>query len=702
MKKKRVRLIRQLGVTDCGIACLAMIYQFYNYNIGITELRDKVDVGRNGMSLAEMKKVTEELNFSFSAYEDYINEENLQSILPAIICSKKNHYVVVSDYNKGKFTILNPSSGEEQILFSDLEKEYLKVVVLVRPKVKNYNIQRKRKRFQINAEKSRFLIAIVLTFIAQGIVLIPPLIIRNIVNDIDNNDIFDFQKYVLIMFFVAILFFSINFLKKKSILMLQNSIYKSTIEQMIDKIFKIDLSYFESHLSGDIQNRFNSVTEVNEFISVAFLNTVIDVITAIFCGVLMFVQSKIIFFVILLIAATQILAVMICNKKARIKTEDYIADKSILEGRMIETLTNIQQIRCMRMENILCKNLKEDYGHLILRIKDRDTIGALMESIVGFFSILLTLSLYILGGALVCKGNINLGTLVSLATLSGYFVSPFQSLSLLVPQINILNETITRISEFVDYRNSLQAGEKRIEGFESLKLENVSFSYFGNIKNDVSNISMEIKEGEKIAIIGASGSGKTTITKLLLNVFSKYQGLITLNGIDIKDIKKEDVDKIFSIVTQVPLAINGTIKDNVDISNSISEKKVCELLKIVKLYNDVEQFPLKINTYIGENGQNISGGQKQRLAIARALATSPKVLILDEATSNLDPITEKEIFVNLKKLNITLVVVTHRLNAIKDADKLYLLRNGEIVESGTHDELINRNEYYTSMVNDFS
>lgn len=702
MKKKRVRLIRQLGVTDCGIACLAMIYQFYNYNIGITELRDKVDVGRNGMSLAEMKKVTEELNFSFSAYEDYINEENLQSILPAIICSKKNHYVVVSDYNKGKFTILNPSSGEEQILFSDLEKEYLKVVVLVRPKVKNYNIQRKRKRFQINAEKSRFLIAIVLTFIAQGIVLIPPLIIRNIVNDIDNNNIFDFRKYVLIMFFVAILFFSINFLKKKSILMLQNSIYKSTIEQMIDKIFKIDLSYFESHLSGDIQNRFNSVTEVNEFISVAFLNTVIDVITAIFCGVLMFVQSKIIFFVILLIAATQILAVMICNKKARIKTEDYIADKSILEGRMIETLTNIQQIRCMRMENILCKNLKEDYGHLILRIKDRDTIGALMESIVGFFSILLTLSLYILGGALVCKGNINLGTLVSLATLSGYFVSPFQSLSLLVPQINILNETITRISEFVDYRNNLQAGEKRIEGFESLKLENVSFSYFGNIKNDVSNISMEIKEGEKIAIIGASGSGKTTITKLLLNVFSKYQGLITLNGIDIKDIKKEDVDKIFSIVTQVPLAINGTIKDNVDISNSISEKKVCELLKIVKLYNDVEQFPLKINTYIGENGQNISGGQKQRLAIARALATSPKVLILDEATSNLDPITEKEIFVNLKKLNITLVVVTHRLNAIKDADKIYLLRNGEIVESGTHDELINRNEYYTSMVNDFS
>lgn len=702
MKKKRVRLIRQLGVTDCGIACLAMIYQFYNYNIGITELRDKVDVGRNGMSLAEMKKVTEELNFSFSAYEDYINEENLQSILPAIICSKKNHYVVVSDYNKGKFTILNPSSGEEQILFSDLEKEYLKVVVLVRPKVKNYNIQRKRKRFQINAEKSRFLIAIVLTFIAQGIVLIPPLIIRNIVNDIDNNNIFDFRKYVLIMFFVAILFFSINFLKKKSILMLQNSIYKSTIEQMIDKIFKIDLSYFESHLSGDIQNRFNSVTEVNEFISVAFLNTVIDVITAIFCGVLMFVQSKIIFFVILLIAATQILAVMICNKKARIKTEDYIADKSILEGRMIETLTNIQQIRCMRVENILCKNLKEDYGHLILRIKDRDTIGALMESIVGFFSILLTLSLYILGGALVCKGNINLGTLVSLATLSGYFVSPFQSLSLLVPQINILNETITRISEFVDYRNNLQAGEKRIEGFESLKLENVSFSYFGNIKNDVSNISMEIKEGEKIAIIGASGSGKTTITKLLLNVFSKYQGLITLNGIDIKDIKKEDVDKIFSIVTQVPLAINGTIKDNVDISNSISEKKVCELLKIVKLYNDVEQFPLKINTYIGENGQNISGGQKQRLAIARALATSPKVLILDEATSNLDPITEKEIFVNLKKLNITLVVVTHRLNAIKDADKIYLLRNGEIVESGTHDELINRNEYYTSMVNDFS
>jgi len=702
MKKKRVRLIRQLGVTDCGIACLAMLYQYYNYNIDISELKAMVDIGRNGMSLAEMKKITEELNFSFSAYGDYINEENLQSILPAIICSKKNHYVVVSEYNKGKFTILNPSSGKEQILFSDLKKEYLRIVAIVKPTKKSYTLRRKKTNFKINVKKTGFFIAVVLTFITQGIVLIPPLIIRDIVNDIEKNNIFDFQKYILVMFIVAISFFVINFLKKKTILILQNKMYKSTIEQMVDKIFKIDLTYFESHLSGDIQNRFNSVTEVNEFISVAFLNTVIDIITAIFCGVLMFVQSKIIFFVILLIAIIQIISVMICNKKARVRVKDYIADQSILEGKMIETLTNIQQIRCMRIENILCENLKKDYGQLILRIKDRDTIGAFMESIVGFFSILLTLSLYILGGVLVYKENINLGTLVSLATLSGYFVSPFQSLSLLVPQLNILNETIIRIKELVDYKNNLQTGEKRTEEFENLSLEDVSFAYFGNSKNDVSNISMEIKKGEKIAIIGTSGSGKTTVTKLLLNVFSKYQGLIKLNGINIKDIRKEDVDKIFSIVTQVPLAINGTIKENVDITNSISEGKIYELLKIVQMYEDVEQFPLKINTYVGENGQNISGGQKQRLAIARALATTPKVLILDEATSNLDPITEKEIFTSLKELNITLIVITHRLNAIKDADKIYLLRNGKIVEEGNHEELMNKNGYYTNMIKDFS
>ena len=178
------------------------------------------------------------------------------------------------------------------------------------------------------------------------------------------------------------------------------------------------------------------------------------------------------------------------------------------------------------------------------------------------------------------------------------------------------------------------------------------------------------------------------------------QGQILVNGEDIKQICKEDIDRIFAIVTQVPMAMNGTIRENVDITNTLTDEEIYHYLDLVELKDDIEKFPLGLNTFVGENGQNISGGQKQRIAIARALALKPEVIIFDEATSNLDPLTERRICNNLKQLHITQIVVTHRLNAIQDADTIYVVEKGKIIESGTHVELLQlKGAYYDSVNN---
>lgn len=255
-----------------------------------------------------------------------------------------------------------------------------------------------------------------------------------------------------------------------------------------------------------------------------------------------------------------------------------------------------------------------------------------------------------------------LGTLIAFVTLAGYFTGPFQTLSLVVPQINVLKETMIRLKELMNYKSNRKNGTQHINSFESMEMQQVTFSYYGSTKPDVENVSMMLKKGEKIAFVGSSGSGKTTITKLLLNVFSHYQGQILVNGEDIKQICKEDIDRIFAIVTQVPMAMNGTIRENVDITNTLTDEEIYHYLDLVELKDDIEKFPLGLNTFVGENGQNISGGQKQRIAIARALALKPEVIIFDEATSNLDPLTERRICNNLKQLHITQIVVTHRLN----------------------------------------
>lgn len=255
-----------------------------------------------------------------------------------------------------------------------------------------------------------------------------------------------------------------------------------------------------------------------------------------------------------------------------------------------------------------------------------------------------------------------------------------------------------RINELMNYSDEIQSGKQSIGRFESISLKNVTFKYLGSNEPDLKGINITIKRGEKIAIVGESGSGKTTISKLLLNALTKYEGEILLNGYNINSIKREAIDHIFTIVTQVPMAISGTIRDNIDISHDLSDDEIYSCLKTAELENDVNKFPMKLNTFVGENGQNISGGQKQRIAIARALALKPEVLILDEATSNLDPITERKICDNLKKLHITQIIITHRLSQVEDADMIYVLNHGEIMEKGSHEQLMKGKGLYSKLV----
>lgn len=700
MIKKNIHLIRQLGTTDCGIACLTMIFQYYRYKIDITELNATINIGRNGMSLAKMKEIVEYHGFSFKAYENYSIEENLIKSLPVIMFSKENHYVVISKKKRNNYILLDPIDGEQKISYQNIKKLYYNIIILIRPTKNPIKKIKTQDKFKILINKKKFLLAILLTLITQSIILIPPLIIQNIINQVSIHNVqYDIIKFIIIISIVGISYFVSNLLKKYIILLLQNDIYMNVISQMINKLFDIDLSFFESHSSGDLENRFNSVNDIYEFISSLLTSTIIDILTALLCGAVMIYQSILLTIIIIIITILQLIFVFILNYKIRLKTQNYIADKSKLEGNLIETLTNIQQIRCMRIDRLLCKNLKSSYMNIIKCLKEKIEVSNLMESGVSSFNIITSLVLYVIGGEMILQGRIMLGTLIAFVTLSSYFIKPFMTLSLIIPQINTLRETMIRLKELINYPNVNQSGEKSIKHFESLEMKEVSFSYSNNNCLDIDHVTLKINDGEKIAIVGTSGSGKTTLTKLLLNVITKYSGAIYLNCEDIKNIKREDIDRIFAVVTQIPMAINGTIRNNIDIGHVMSDEDIYKYLELVELKESILKFPLGVNTFIGENGQNISGGQRQRIAIARALASSPEILIFDEATSNLDPITEKKIYTNLKKLKITQIIVTHRLSAIQDADRIYVIENGKIIEEGTHKELIKKEGmYYQSII----
>ena len=358
MKQKRVPLIRQVGITDCGFACLTMLFNYYGYNIDISELKAKNSVGRNGLSLAKLKEICQENYFQFKAYKNFSSENDLLMNLPAILFSKTNHYVVVSRKRNNTFELLDPVKGKIQVSFDDIQREYMDILVVIRPRDK-FIYSKEKSKFKIPVNRFKLAIVILTTLIAQSIIIIPAIFVQKIVNNLTYApESFEFRKMILFILGITIALFLSNFIKKRCILILQSDIYKETIQQMIDKIFKIDISFFEGHASGDIQNRFNSVSEIYQFISITLISAIINAVTAIMCALVMMLQSFYLFQILFIIAAAQILIVYFLNKRARIKIKNYIADQSELQGKMVEILTNIQQIRCMRIDTILCKNIK--------------------------------------------------------------------------------------------------------------------------------------------------------------------------------------------------------------------------------------------------------------------------------------------------------------------------------------------------------
>lgn len=276
----------------------------------------------------------------------------------------------------------------------------------------------------------------------------------------------------------------------------------------------------------------------------------------------------------------------------------------------------------------------------------------------------------------------------------------FVSIVIALPNLNFVYEVFLRYKELITYRETHKNGVIGGQQFEELYLANVSFSYNHSLNQKVLNdISLHIRPQELCAIVGFSGSGKSTLLKIILGLLSPDVGTVKINSIKANDFSHDRMYEWFSVVTQNPMCLNSSVRKNVDVTESFSDDDIWNALKVAELAVDIKSMPMGLDTFIGEQGQNISGGQRQRLAIARALLKKPQVLVFDEATSNLDPSTEKKIFENLSTMNMTKIIVTHRLSSIRMANQIIVLEKGQIVEKGTHDKLLeNKGWYYKNLM----
>lgn len=359
-----------------------------------------------------MKKVSETFGFQFSAYVDFVDEENIVNNLPLIMGTKDNHYFVVSDKVKKGYLINDPVRGKKVISFQEIITECEKFIVKILPTV---NVP---KRVKSNKPKLAFakvnpllmVKALVFTLLTQCMILIPSRIIQVLIDSGTNTGTSeDYMKYFLYAAVILLIFYMLNLLKQGTILTIQNGLYYNTMHEMIDKLFHINLKFYESHSSGDLQYRFNSINEIYDFISSFLVTTAIEIVTAVICGFVMMKQSVILFFVTVVIIFSQLIYISCIKRKLDDLIKNYMAERSELEGRMVDTLVNIQQIRCMHLDNRLARDLKKNYDRVLLLFRQRTNGSNILTSGISAIEMVTPLLIYILGHYFVMMGNMSMG-----------------------------------------------------------------------------------------------------------------------------------------------------------------------------------------------------------------------------------------------------------------------------------------------------
>ena len=484
---------------------------------------------------------------------------------------------------------------------------------------------------------------------------------------------------------------------------LRNGILKDIRNALYRKSVELPLSYFSEKRKGDMISRMTSdVLEIqHSFLSVLEL-IVREPLTILFTILVMFgISPELTLFVFLFIPISGFIISKV-GKSLKKNSDKAAREQGFFLSIIDETLGGLKVIKGFNGEKTFERKFQDStqrFFKLNNRILNRQNLSSPMSEFLGIITIAVLL---IYGGKLVFEGKLLAGAFIAYIGMAYNILTPAKSISKASYSVKKGNAAAERVLEVLETENpitSKQGSIRKTEFNDSISIENISFSY----ENDtvLKDFSLNVPKGKTVALVGQSGSGKSTIANLLTRFYDVQKGSIKIDGIDVKDFNLQSLRGLMGLVTQDSILFNDTIKNNLLLGKeNATDEEIIEALKIANAYEFVKNLPNGIDTNIGDSGNKLSGGQKQRLSIARAVLKNPPIMVLDEATSALDTESERLVQQALENMmqNRTSVVIAHRLSTIQKADMIVVMQKGEIVEQGTHDELLTKNGMYSKLV----
>ena len=466
-----------------------------------------------------------------------------------------------------------------------------------------------------------------------------------------------------------------------------------------EHIYKLPMKFFASRKTGDITTRFSDAFTIKDIFTNIALSLIMDISMALITGVILFQMNPKLFAIIVMMTIISIVLVFIFKQPYKKINEEQMQQSSILNSEIIEGLRAVETIKGNANEDIELESIEREYIKS-LRISYKE---GMLSNVQGTISSVISgagnLVMLYVGIMQVINNSLTLGSYMAFMTLAGYFMDPIGNLVSLQLSIQEANISMKRLSEIMDYEREQQSERQyqeitQIDG--DIKLNHVTFGY-GNRKPALDDVSFTIEKGQKVALVGASGSGKSTIAKLLLKYYEPQSGDITIDGMDISEYRNDDIRRAVSYVPQNIELFSKSIYDNIRVTRqSATLDEVREAAKAADAHEFIKRLPMQYYTYLEEAGNGLSGGEKQRIALARAFLKENQFYIMDESTSNLDFATENIIFdmIYNKFRKKTMLIIAHRLATVKNCDKIIVMDKGKIIEQGTHKELLEKKGQY--------
>ncbi|NNK59389.1 MAG: ABC transporter ATP-binding protein [Flavobacteriaceae bacterium] len=516
------------------------------------------------------------------------------------------------------------------------------------------------------------------------------------------------QRALLYMIVVIISLFLLknlfNYLALYFITFLRNGVLKDLRNAIYKKVTSLPIAFYSEKKKGDIIARISGdVDEVKNSLLAVLELIVKEPLTILFAIVAMFLISvKLTIFVFIFIPVAGLIISRI-GKSLKKKSTQVQKEQGVFLSTLEETLGGLKVIKGFNAEEKFNSKFQEStnrFFNFSNKLMNRQNLASPASEFLGIVTIA---ALLWYGGSMVLvEKTLSGGAFIGYMALAYQILTPAKAISKASYKVKAGNAAADRVLEVLDTKSALDDKEAAIEKSDfnsSIAIENINFKYEEDLV--LKGFSMNISKGETVALVGQSGSGKSTIANLLTRFYDVSEGAISIDGINIQDMTKRSLRGLLGLVTQDSILFNDTIKNNILLGRqNASDEDVIEALKIANAWEFVKELPSGIETNIGDSGNKLSGGQKQRLSIARAVIKNPPIMILDEATSALDTESERLVQVALENMmkNRTSVVIAHRLSTIKNADKIIVMHKGEIVEQGKHDELIAKNGVYKNLV----